>query len=230
MTSWTRRDLKISVGMRYRRREPGTAIWEVYGILDVKIAPPHVMLFRFPILHSGRRSRSSRWSRVACTTEFLRITGSVREPSDCRRRRLARKFARPRGRKPPKIGQLSDIQSIIPTERPLDSSSSECGGHLLSQPLLDLRPPRHQTEFPANLIHDEREPTGCQRQAPLVDAANRFISFRGGARTAIGRHAVHAQEFWNQQTGASDDHIRDSRQVGEDNGITPPALHRHENA
>ena len=46
MTSWIRRDLKISVGMRYRRREPGTPIWEVYGIFDVKIAPPHVMLFK----------------------------------------------------------------------------------------------------------------------------------------------------------------------------------------
>ena len=46
MTPRIRRGPDIAIGVRYRRRESKSAVWEVYGVLDVKVGPPHVMLFK----------------------------------------------------------------------------------------------------------------------------------------------------------------------------------------
>jgi hypothetical protein len=40
-----RHNPNISVGARYRRREGGNAVWEVYGVLVGGGGLPHVMLF-----------------------------------------------------------------------------------------------------------------------------------------------------------------------------------------
>jgi hypothetical protein len=41
-----RRGLSISIGTRYRSRQAGSSVWEVYGFLDLEVGQRHVMLFK----------------------------------------------------------------------------------------------------------------------------------------------------------------------------------------
>ena len=41
-----RRGLPVSIGTRYRSRQAGSSVWEVYGLLDLEAGLRHVMLFK----------------------------------------------------------------------------------------------------------------------------------------------------------------------------------------
>ena len=41
-----RRGLAVSIGTRYRSRQAGSSVWEVYGFLDLEVGLRHVMLFK----------------------------------------------------------------------------------------------------------------------------------------------------------------------------------------
>jgi hypothetical protein len=41
-----RRGLAVSIGTRYRSRQAGSSVWEVYGFLGLEAGLRHVMLFK----------------------------------------------------------------------------------------------------------------------------------------------------------------------------------------